>query len=325
VFEKQYYRHVVFQGCQVSHRWARRGCAAGQRIRAPKWRKRLTFRRRPCNDICRLYEARYNKWDWWRRKQGSGQASEIQGPQSPRSESRILEKYESVDVANPLQKTATDSNLKETAAESQRLSTDPALLSSLSRKHAFASHNLLKADTEEAGEDFERKRAWDWTVDESEKWDKRIEKKQRHRDDVAFQDYRQDARKVYKRQMRGLQPDLEAYGREKLAAVERAAASGGLEIVETNDGELVAVDKNGTFYSTADSTDFVENKPDRAAVDKLVSDLQKAEEVRLKKRRDRRGGDDDPDVTYINEKNKQFNQKLGRFYDKVSLQIMGCH
>lgn len=149
-----------------------------------------------------------------------------------------------------------------------------------------------------------------------------MEKKQRHRDDVAFQDYRQDARKVYKRQMRGLQPDIEAYEREKLAAVERAAASGGLEIVETNDGELVAVDKNGTFYSTADSTDFVENKPDRAAVDKLVSDLQKAEEVRLKKRRDRRG-DDDADVTYINEKNKQFNQKLGRFYDKVSLQITG--
>ncbi|CRG83156.1 Pre-mRNA-splicing factor syf2 [Talaromyces islandicus] len=217
-------------------------------------------------------------------------------------------------------KKATDSNLKETAAESQRLSTDPALLSSLSRKHAFASHNLLKADTEEAGEDFERKRAWDWTIDESEKWDKRMEKKQRHRDDVAFQDYRQDARKVYKRQMRGLQPDLEAYEREKLAAVERAAASGGLEIVETNDGELVAVDKNGTFYSTADSTDFAENKPDRAAVDKLVSDLQKAEEVRLKKRRDRRG-DDDPDVTYINEKNKQFNQKLGRFYDKYTKEI----
>lgn len=203
-------------------------------------------------------------------------------------------------------------------AESQRLATDPAMLNTLSRKHAFASHNLLKADTEEAGEDFERKRAWDWTIDESEKWDKRMGKKQRHRDDVAFQDYRQDARKVYKRQLRELQPDLEGYEREKMAAVEKAAASGGLEIVETNDGELVAVDKNGTFYSTADSTDFVENKPDRAAVDKLVSDLHKAEEVRLKKRRDRRG-DDDPDVTYINEKNKQFNQKLARFYNKVRL------
>jgi pre-mRNA-splicing factor SYF2 len=190
------------------------------------------------------------------------------------------------------------------------------MLSTLSRKHAFASHNLLKADTEAAGEDFERKRAWDWTIEESERWDKRMEKKQRHRDDVAFQDYRQDSRKVYKRQMRELQPNLEAYERDKVAAVERAAASGGLEIVETDDGELVAVDRNGTFYSTADSTDFTENKPDRAAVDRLVEDLRKAEEVRLKKRRDRRG-DDDPDVTYINEKNKQFNQKLSRFYDKV--------
>ena len=206
--------------------------------------------------------------------------------------------------------------MKETVAETQRLATDPSLLSSLSRKHAFASHNLLKADTEAAGEDFERKRAWDWTVDESEKWDKRMEKKQRHRDNVAFQDYTQDARKVYKRQLREVQPDLESYEREKMAAIEKAAANGDLEIVETNDGEMIAVDKNGSFYSTADSVGFTENKPDRAAVDKLVDNLRKAEEVRLKKRRDRRG-DDDGDVTYINEKNKQFNQKLARFYNKV--------
>ncbi|OJK04052.1 hypothetical protein ASPACDRAFT_22438 [Aspergillus aculeatus ATCC 16872] len=217
-------------------------------------------------------------------------------------------------------KTATERNMKETAAETQRLATDPALLSSISRKHAFASHNLLKADTEAAGEDFERKRAWDWTVDESEKWDKRMEKKQRHRDDVAFQDYTQDARKVYKRQLRELQPDLEVYERDKMAAIEKAAANGDLEIVETNDGEMIAVDKNGTFYSTADTVGFTENRPDRAAVDKLVADLRKAEEVRLKKRRDRRG-DDDGDVTYINEKNKQFNQKLARFYNKYTTEI----
>ena len=130
-----------------------------------------------------------------------------------------------------------------------------------------------------------------------------MEKKQRHRDNVAFQDYREEARKVYKRQLREMQPDLEAYERQKMAAIERAAASGGLEIVETNNGEIVAVDKNGTFYSSADSTDFVENKPDRAAVDKLVNNVKKAEEIRLKKRRERRG-DDEPDVTYINEKNK---------------------
>ncbi|KKK20347.1 SYF2 splicing factor family protein [Aspergillus rambellii] len=217
-------------------------------------------------------------------------------------------------------KSATERNLKETVAETQRLATDPALLSSLSRKHAFASHNLLKADTEAAGEDFERKRAWDWTVDESEKWDRRMEKKQRHRDDVAFQDYTQDARKVYNRQMREMQPNLEGYERDKLAAIEKAAANGDLEIVETEDGEMIAVDKNGSFYSTADTVGFTENKPDRAAVDKLVADLRKAEEVRLKKRKERRG-DDDADVTYINEKNKQFNQKLARFYNKYTTEI----
>lgn len=91
--------------------------------------------------------------------------------------------------------------------------------------------------------------------------------------------------------------------------------------METNDGEMIAIDKNGSFYSTADSVGFTENKPDRAGVDKLVGDLRKAEEVRLKKRKDRRG-DDEPDTTYINEKNKQFNMKLSRFYNKVGLFVL---
>ncbi|MCJ1445949.1 MAG: pre-mRNA-splicing factor syf2 [Stictis urceolatum] len=215
-------------------------------------------------------------------------------------------------------KGAADKNLKEAAAESQRIAQDPNLLASISRKHAIASHKLLKADTTAAGDDFERKRAWDWTVDESEKWDKRLEKKARRRDNVAFQDHRAESNKVYKRQLRELKPDLENYEKEKQAAIDRAARSGGLEIVETDDGELVAVDKDGTFYSTAESTDFAQQKPDKAAVDRLVSDLQKAEEVRLRKRRDRGKGDDDGDVTYINDKNKQFNMKLARFYNKYT-------
>ncbi|KAL4764191.1 pre-mRNA-splicing factor SYF2 [Aspergillus foveolatus] len=243
------------------------------------------------------------------------------GDKEDSAATRARERKERFKALQARAKSATERNLKETAAETQRLATDPSLLSSLSRKHAFASHNLLKADTEAAGEDFERKRAWDWTVDESEKWDRRMEKKQRHRDDVAFQDYTQDARKVYKRQLREMKPDLEGYENEKIAAIEKAAASGDLEIVETNDGEMIAVDKNGTFYSTADTIGFTESKPDRAAVDKLVADLRKAEEVRLKKRRDRRGGDEDGDVTYINEKNKQFNQKLARFYNKYTTEI----
>jgi pre-mRNA-splicing factor SYF2 len=216
-------------------------------------------------------------------------------------------------------KTSSEKNLREAAAEAARQAVDPNLLTALSRKQAIAQQKLLKADTEASGEDFERKRAWDWTIEESERWDKRMKKKEGHRDDQAFQDYRGESRKVYKRQIRNLEPDMEHYNKEKLAAIERAAASGSLEVVETDDGELVAVDKDGTFYSTADSTGFVENKPPKEAVDRLVADLQKAEEARLKKTREWKKGGDDGDVTYINEKNKVFNQKLARFYNKV------CH
>lgn len=219
-------------------------------------------------------------------------------------------------------KIGTQKNLKEASLESQRLATDANVVASLNRKSALASHNLLKADTEAAGEDFERKRAWDWTIEESERWDKRLKKKESHRNNQAFQDYRHESRKVYKRQIGNFKPDMEYYEKQKMAAVEKAAASGGLEIVETDDGELVAVDKDGTFYSTADSTGFVEHKPPKAAIDRLVQDLQQAEETRLRKRRNRLAQNgEDGDVTYINEKNKQFNQKLSRFYNKVSQEL----
>ncbi|CAK7272523.1 Pre-mRNA-splicing factor SYF2 [Sporothrix epigloea] len=220
-------------------------------------------------------------------------------------------------------KTSSDQNLKAAAAETQRLSTDASQLNSLRRKVAVASHKILKAEVEDAGGDFERKRAWDWTAEESEQWDKRMKKKAAHRDNAAFQDYTQEAGKVYKKQIRNAAalaaPDLEQYARDKLAAVERAAAAGTLEIVETADGELIAVDKDGTFFSTAESTSFADNRPSREAIDRLVSDQKKADEASLRKRRARNG--EDADVTYINEKNKHFNQKLARFYNKYTTEI----
>ncbi|KAK5990159.1 Pre-mRNA-splicing factor syf2 [Cladobotryum mycophilum] len=219
-------------------------------------------------------------------------------------------------------KKSSETNFKEASLESQRIATNPSELTALHRRHAIASHKLLKADTEEAGEDFERKRAWDWTIEESEKWDKRMKKKSAHRDNNAFQDYHQESNKAYKRQLRNVNADLDKYEKQKMAAIEKAAASGGLDIVETEDGELIAVDKDGSFYSTADSTTFTQNRPDKEAIDRLVKDLERAEEMRLKKRKERMAKNgEDGDITYINEKNKQFNQKLSRFYNKYTAEI----
>lgn len=235
---------------------------------------------------------------------------------------RLKERQERFKTLQARQHDSRTANRKETHAEAQRLSTDPAELTALNRRRAIAAHKLSRAEAEADGEDFERKRAWDWTVEESEKWDRRMAKKEKHRDDNPFQDYSQNARKVYKRQMKQMGPaDMEAYERSKQDAIERAAKSGRLEVVETDDGELVAVDKDGTFYSTEESTGFVKNKPDKAAVDRLVEDLKKADDARMKKRRERGRGDDESDVTFINEKNRQFNMKLARFYNKYTQEI----
>lgn len=225
-------------------------------------------------------------------------------------------------------KSSSASNLTAAQKEAHRLANDPAQLAAIQRKSAVASNKLLKADIEDDGGDFERKRAWDWTVDESEKWDKRVAKKDRHRDDNAFSDYGREANKIYKRQLRNLgDPDLERYTREKMRAIDEAAARGTLELVETEDGEMVAVDKDGTFYGGGGGggnafAGFADSKPDKKAVDRLIGELKKAEEVANKKRKDRQARNgDDADVTYINDKNKQFNQKLARFYNKYTAEI----
>lgn len=219
-------------------------------------------------------------------------------------------------------------NLQATKTEAQRAAIDPSQLSSLNRKREIASHKLLQAETEDAGEDFERKRAWDWTVEESERWDRRMAKKERNREGTAFRDYSHAAGQVYKRQVRGMEKGAweerkGEYERERAEEIERAVKSGGLEIVETEEGELVAVDREGGYFSQADIAQFGErSKPDRAAVDRLVADLKKADEIRVKKHKDRRRNDDaGQDVTYINEQNKHFNAKLDRAYGKYTKEI----
>ena len=252
-------------------------------------------------------------------------------PPPPSSDPTIsrLEKFRALQARKDA---ATKSNTQATQRELKAASVNPQQLASLSRKHALASHNLLKADAAASGEDFERKRAWDWTIEESEKWDKRQRKKERHREDVAFQDYRQDARKIYKRQQREMDANgmREEYERTKAERIEQAAKDGGLDVVEMEDGELVAIDRDGSWYSTAETTTHFSrdgvngdaSKPSKAAIDRLVGDIKKAEETRLAKRRARGMKDgDEGDVTFINDKNKQFNQKLARFYDRYTVEI----
>ncbi|PSR93964.1 SYF2 splicing factor-domain-containing protein [Coniella lustricola] len=251
-------------------------------------------------------------------------------PANPLPSSTLTDRMARFRALQSRAKTSSASNLTAARTEAHRLTHDPTQLTTVQRKSATAAQKLLKADIEDAGGDFERKRAWDWTVDESERWDERMRERAAHRDDNAFSDYRREANKVYERQVGNLgAPDLERYTAEKMRAIEAAARRGTLELVETEDGEMVAVDKDGTFYGGGGGSSrgdiissFVDNKPDKKAVDRLVGEMKKAEDVAAKKRKERaaRNGDD-ADVTYINDKNKQFNQKLARFYNKYTAEI----
>jgi len=238
--------------------------------------------------------------------QSQDTAPESPTPATPASSS-LQSRMEKFKALQALKRTAVQSNTKEAQHEAHRLSQNPDVLTKLSRKHAIASHKLLKSDTEAAGEDFERKRAWDWTAEESERWDRRQEEKARNKEDVLFRDYADEAAKVYNRQVKEFKPDLEAYGKEKMESIQRAAAAGRLEIVELENGELIAVDKDGSFMAgTGDALDLwdKDRKPSKEAVDDLVADIKKADEKRMARRRQRMKDQqqDDGDVTYINQK-----------------------
>ncbi|KAK7193839.1 hypothetical protein DPSP01_011895 [Paraphaeosphaeria sporulosa] len=213
-----------------------------------------------------------------------------------------------------------ESGRRQTEAELRAAEDRPQRLAQLAKLQAAnekASYKLLKSDDP----DFERKRNWDYTVEESESWDKRQAKKSRNRDNVSFQDYRGEANKVYKRQVKQLgEKDLEEYAREKGERLQRQVRMGLLRLVEEG-GEVFTVDSEGRINTPVEELYDHNHKPSKEAVDKLVEDLEKGERARLKARAARGIKDDGGDVTYINDKNKQFNEKLSRFYNRYTTEI----
>ena len=86
-------------------------------------------------------------------------------------------------------------------------------------------------------------------------------------------------------------------------------------------------DADRRFYADANSLGLVEHKPSKEAVDRLVEDTKKRfilshtrlinrEAEKEAKRRKKRAGEDD-DISYINKRNKVFNQKLARYVNRI--------
>ncbi|KAG9205949.1 hypothetical protein B5807_09632 [Epicoccum nigrum] len=227
-----------------------------------------------------------------------------------------MARFKSLQAAKESGRKATEREVRDAEDRSERL----AKLSKLADAHTKASYKLLKTDDP----DFERKRNWDYTVEESESWDKRVAKKARAKDNNAFADYRGEANKVYKRQLGQMNKvDLAAYAEEKATKLQRQVQAGLLQLVETDAGEIYTVDTLGRINTPVQEEYAHDHRPSKEAVDRLVGDIEKGEKARLEARRKRgiKDEQDTGDVTYINQKNKQFNDKLGRFYNRYTTEI----
>lgn len=184
-----------------------------------------------------------------------------------------------------LKKRATESsreNRKELYNEHKASKENARLKARLEQKKLRAELELEKIEAEENGEDYERRRAWDYTIDESEKWDEKQREKAERMAGAGFSDYAVAAERAYYKDLKNF--DIEAAKRER-------------------------------SEETEETDDPFSHKPSKEALDRLVKGLRKGDDQRTKRRKKQ---DDDSGVTYINEKNKQFNEKLSRHYDKYT-------
>ncbi|RIA96429.1 SYF2 splicing factor-domain-containing protein [Glomus cerebriforme] len=206
-------------------------------------------------------------------------------------------------------------NRKEVYEEHQRKKTNPKEIIRQERKREEAEKLLAKQQAEERGEDYERSKFWEYSIESVEKWEKKQEKKAK-KSDVAFTDYNQVAHKKYKKQINELKPDIVTYNEQKAAAM--ASSS----LIATEDGQIVSVDTESTFYRDVNSLQYasVDNQPSREAIERVVADVNKTIAKREKSSRQKTVNEED-DITYINERNRRFNEKIGRYYDKYTKEI----
>ena len=121
--------------------------------------------------------------------------------------------------------------------ESSRIKSAARDLARLEKQRKLAEILRLKADAAERGEDVEREKNWEWTIEENEEWEKKLARKARRADfefhgvsDSLFfncpidrswhvADDSHAARRKYKKDVDKLKPDLEVYNRQKETAM----------------------------------------------------------------------------------------------------------
>ncbi|KAM5536815.1 hypothetical protein V8D89_009533 [Ganoderma adspersum] len=205
----------------------------------------------------------------------------------------------------------------------------------LERQRKLAETLRQKADAEDRGEDIERQKNWEYTIEENDQWEKKLARKAR-RADFSFNDDADAARRKYKKDLDFIKPDLETYNRQKEIALGLAAGTLAKSGQGSGSSAVTAFDPSSSalvgpsslqqqlaaesLYRDANSLLYADNKPSEDAVDRVISKINKDVDKKSKFSR-KRHNEDEGDITYINERNRVFNKKIARYYDKYTAEI----
>ncbi|KXN89742.1 Pre-mRNA-splicing factor syf2 [Leucoagaricus sp. SymC.cos] len=217
---------------------------------------------------------------------------------------------------------STRANRETLVEESAKAKLNAREVARLERQRKLAETLRLKADAEERGEDVERQKNWEWTIEDNDNWEKKQARKKR-RADFEFHDDTHAARRKYKKDLDLLEPDLEAYNRQKALATSGALttfdASGSSSAVQAT-GSVEQRLAHENLYRDSSTLIYGDNKPSEEAIDRVVGKINKDIDKRGKFSR-KRLNEVEGDITYINEQNRVFNKKIARYYDKYTAEI----
>lgn len=223
---------------------------------------------------------------------------------------------------------STAANRRDLVADYQKSRTSAKEISRLEKQRKIAENLREKIEAEETGEDLERRKHWEWTIEDNDKWDEKMTLK-KEKSEFEFDDIDAHAQRKYIKDLTKVKPDLHAYNLQKEAAlglppgtlVPTSLKQG---LVSTSTRQALASTSKAlsaaeSLYRDANTLSYGDSKPSEEAIDRVVGKMNAETAAAHKKKRNR--DDDDGEVTYINEQNKVFNKKINRYFDKYTAEI----
>lgn len=190
---------------------------------------------------------------------------------------------------------ANRASLVDEAAKAKVTARDAARLE---RQRKLAELLRTKADAEDRGEDVERQKNWEYTIEENEEWEKKLSRKKR-RADFEFHgeqlylyprldgcssthlsfvlDDAHAARRKYKKDLDSIKPDLAAYNKQKALAMSQGSgtlsafnSTGVSDLTVTSEEQRLAAEN---LYRDANTLIYGDSKPSEDAIDRVVGKL----------------------------------------------------